>query len=207
MAVASLRHLAFVTLVAAAVLLVVPATAGAHAALLDSEPADGADVEKAPDEIVLMFNEPMQPPATVEVTGPDGQAVAEGEADIDGERVVMPIDELTSDGEHTVTWRAVSADDHPIDGEFTFEVTDVEPETADEDAEPTPTPTPEPTPTESPDELDDLEQAHAGPPSSDADDGGGGVLVWLLAGAAAIAALAAAGTVVAQRRRQTPDGA
>ena len=213
MAAGSLRHLALVALVASAVLVMIPATAGAHAVLLDSEPADGADVEGAPDEIVLVFNEPMQPPATIEVTGPDGQAVAEGEADIDGERVVLPIDAVASDGEHTVAWRAVSADDHPIDGEFTFEVTDVEAGSSHDDAEATPTPTPdptptsEPTPTQAPEELDDLEQAQAGPPSPDGDDGGAGVLVWLLAGAAVIAVVATAGTVVAQRRRQTPDGA
>jgi copper resistance protein C len=185
-----------------AALLWLAAPAGAHAVLLDTEPGDGTVVKGAPEEVVLVFSEPMQQPATVVVTGPEGLTVADGTAEVDGERVVMPLEAVTADGVHTVVWRAVSADDHPIDGQFTFEVIDAEVDSSIE--EPEATPTPDPTPEGAPTPFPQPDDAVEGAVGAADDAEGDGVLGWLLAGAAALAVLGAAGAALANRRQQ-PD--
>ena len=196
--------LAVVGMVLAALLgLATPALG--HAVMLDSDPGDGDVVEGAPDEVVLTFSEPMQAPASVVVTGPNGDPAGEDqEAEIDGERVLRPLEGATDDGVYTVEWRAVSADDHPISGEFAFEVAAAEPD--DEPAErPTrearapasPEPaTPAPTASPTPEAVTEAELAAA--------EGGGGVglMVWLL-GAAVLLGAVATGLAARASRRQS----
>ncbi|MCM3486921.1 copper resistance CopC family protein [Kocuria rosea] len=100
--------------------------AQAHDALTGTNPADGASISTDPGEVVLSFT---QPPTegvaganTIEVTAPDGHVVSTGEATVEGRdlRVDAVIDHP---GEHTVVWRAVSADGHPIEGQFAFTYT------------------------------------------------------------------------------------
>lgn len=97
----------------------------AHAELLRTEPAAGAVVPSAPTQVRLWFSEPVDPPAdAVVVVGPDGVR-----ADRRDSRIV-PGDEGAIDvsvnaqvlGTYVVRWRAISADSHPIGGEFQFSV-------------------------------------------------------------------------------------
>jgi copper resistance protein C len=180
-------------------LLALAGPAWAHAVLLESEPGDGEAVEGAPDEIVLVFSEPMQAPATIVVRAPDGAPVDGDEAgEVDGERVWRSLAGVTADGAYTVEWRAVSADDHPISGELTFEVVDAAPEPTPEAAIPTPaapSPTPSPTP----------EAAIADEPAAaEAETGGAGPVVWLLAGAVLVG-VAATGLAMRAGRGQPSE--
>ena len=106
--------------------LVIPAFA--HAQLLSSQPANGASLPTA-DEIVLTFNEEINPDfVQLVATGPDGD-ILDGEAVVAGAVLTQPIRPGTN-GEHAVTYRVVSADGHPVSGEVTFTLTDTQ------DAEP-----------------------------------------------------------------------
>lgn len=96
--------------------------AQAHSALVSSTPADGDSISEIPDEIVLEFNEDIEPIGNeVVVTGPSGAEVATDELVVDGPVVTQPID-VDGAGDYTVTWRVVSADGHPISGEFSYEL-------------------------------------------------------------------------------------
>lgn len=102
--------------------LVIPAFA--HAQLLSSQPANG-DSLATTDEVVLTFNEEISPDfVQIAATGPDGD-ILDGEAVVDGAVLTQPI-RPTSNGEHTVTYRVVSADGHPVSGEVTFTLTDAD---------------------------------------------------------------------------------
>lgn len=99
--------------------------AAAHSTLLSSTPEDGAELDEAPDALVLTFNEDITDLGTdIEITGPDGEDATGGETEIDGAEVTRALSEDLAAGEYTVTWRAVSADGHPIDGELTFTLTE-----------------------------------------------------------------------------------
>ncbi|HLS63600.1 MAG TPA: copper resistance CopC family protein [Ruania sp.] len=97
--------------------------AAAHSTLLSATPEDGAELEEVPDAVVLTFNEDITDLGTdIVVTGPDGEDATDGETQIEGPEVSRALAADLTAGEYTITWRAVSADGHPIDGESTFTV-------------------------------------------------------------------------------------
>lgn len=191
---------------AVAALLWAATPALGHAVLLETDPGDGAVVEGAPEQVVLLFDERMEQPSTVTVTGPEGATVADGEADIDGERVRTALTDVTVDGTYSVRWRAVSADGHPLEGVFAFEVVGAEgAEVVDEPAGAGPTAAPEPSATAGADDRPADAGAGEDAAAAPAADDGGGTVRWLLAGAAVLAVLVslAAG---AATRRQAKEG-
>jgi len=102
-----------------------PAVA-AHALLRDSEPADGASLDRAPRQVLLTFTERPEPQlSTVHVLDTAGRQVeAAKAAPVAGQplQLVVPLGDLP-DGTYTVSWRVLSADDgHVTAGAFAFGV-------------------------------------------------------------------------------------
>lgn len=97
-------------------LTLVAAPATAHAGLTSSNPEEGATLDALPSEIVLEFTEEITTPAFVVVTDPDGSALQTGDPVIDGATVRQRIDPATQAGLHTIAYRVVSADGHPVQG-------------------------------------------------------------------------------------------
>ena len=156
-----------------------------HARLASSTPADGATVKTA-EQVVLTFNEDVNPNfVVVEVGGPAG-AEADGDPTTDGRTITQRLLGDLPAGEHVVTYRVVSTDGHPVAGTLTFSTT-----AAPASASPTPTDTPAatPEPTASSVAASPTPTTVAVPVSDDSD----GSLSWpviLVVGAAAAAALA-----------------
>jgi copper transport protein len=101
-------------------------SAGAHASLRSSDPADGAIVDVAPSAVVLTFTEPPDPKLTVvHVLDSTGKQVETGSPQpVPGRRLQIreALGELP-DGVYTVTWRTVSeTDGHVTAGGFSFGV-------------------------------------------------------------------------------------
>jgi copper transport protein len=141
-------RLAAAALLAAAFLLLVGGSAAGHAYLVSADPPAGATVEQAPAEVRLELNEPVGTDfAQVQVIGPGGARLDTGDAVVEGAVVTQALAELTVPGEHTVAYRLVSADGHPIDGAHTFTYAPaadpLEPEPAPEPELPAAAPTPE----------------------------------------------------------------
>jgi methionine-rich copper-binding protein CopC len=157
------------------------APAWAHAQMLRSDPADGSTVTAPLREVTLVFNEVIQGDfSTVVITDPDGVRVNGGPLRAVDKTVHQPTSALRS-GDYRVVWRVVSADGHPIQGQFRFTV-----------ALPSwqePTTPPAATPS-SP-----VAAAAAAP--AEEDDGNSG---WWWGGAAASAALVAVLLVLVRRR-------
>ncbi len=106
-----------------------PPPAGAHAVLVATEPADGEQLDRAPEEVVVEFNEEVQPPPeAVRVFDAAGRRVDLGDAgrgrSANMLRVGLPPD--LPDGVYTVSWRAISADTHPVRGGFLFVIGDAD---------------------------------------------------------------------------------
>ncbi|HYN65286.1 MAG TPA: copper resistance CopC family protein [Ornithinibacter sp.] len=171
-----------------------------HARLTSATPADGATVERA-DEVVLTFNENVNPDfVAVRVTGPAGSE-AGGDPSVDGRTVTQPLAADLPAGTHQVAYRVVSADGHPIAGTLSF-VTTASPAAA------SPTTTaPSPTPTTTPSTVAASPTATATtvPASTDAGDGIP-VTVIAVVGIVAAAVLGALLLLLARTRPRADDG-
>lgn len=100
---------------------IAPNTAGAHASLLGSTPADGAHLESSPDDVVLEFSEPVGPVdggTTLHSQNAEPQVLA---PQTSNNQVIIPIDHL-DDGSYILQWRVISADAHPVSGTIRFAI-------------------------------------------------------------------------------------
>jgi copper transport protein len=103
----------------AALALLLPAVAWAHATLLRTTPSFQQDVATSPKTIVLRFDQFVKFPK-VEVLDIHGRNYAKGARPV-STTVVASVKTLPT-GDYTVRWRALSADSHVVSGVWTFGV-------------------------------------------------------------------------------------
>ena len=111
-------------LLLAAVLLLAPAAAFAHAKLLRSEPKAKSSLPRPPAAVELWFSEELQPGFNaVEVKDAGGGRFDRGEVSLGegGKKVRVELRDLPA-GAYTVEWKALSADQHTLRGKFSFTV-------------------------------------------------------------------------------------
>lgn len=119
------RRWTLLLLLAAALTGLGAGPASAHDELIATDPAVGAAVAQAPSAVTLTFSENVLPTgAAIEVSGADGVAWSTGDVSISGAQVRRPLRAGAPAGAYTVTWRVVSADGHPVSGQFGFAVTE-----------------------------------------------------------------------------------
>lgn len=125
---------------AAAVAFSTPAAA--HSTIIDSTPADGAELTEAPAEFSVTANEDLADLSgdgegfalrVVPATG--GDDLATGELTIDGPMLSTPGVPLEP-GDYVMQYQVVSADGHPISGEIPFVILGAEPDPAPAPEEP-----------------------------------------------------------------------
>ena len=126
-----------------AALLALPAPAQAHDTLLSSDPEDGASLETSPEEITLTYSaDILEVSPLVRISDENGDELAEIVPTVEGPVATATLEEPLPAGTHTVQWRVVSSDGHPIEGTFTLTVEQDSEEpagaedTAEETAEP-----------------------------------------------------------------------
>ena len=185
--------------------------AAAHDALTGSDPADGATVPVAPEQVRLDFSDaPAALGTEVRVTGPDGTVVSVGEPTLDALAVVQTLAAYRPAGTYTVDWRVTSADGHPVSGTLTFVAAEAAgaPPTPTPSPTPTPTstPTPTPTPTSAATATASTDPAEPSPsPTPSEGTSSGARSSWpVIGGALLIAAAAAVAVALARRRGQDP---
>jgi methionine-rich copper-binding protein CopC len=109
----------------AALLAQDPGAAGAHAIILESEPAAGADLPEPPPRIYLRFNSKIEKRLShVTLTAADGRPVPLPVA-VDGsekpDRIVLPLGSLHP-GAYVVRYKVLAADGHITEGALRFTV-------------------------------------------------------------------------------------
>lgn len=165
--------------------------AQAHDALASSSPSNGDTVTTNPGKVSITLtkvpNTDLPDTSLMKVTAPDGHVVSTGEVTADGATLSIAAD-IDHPGEHTVEWRTVSADGHPIDGEFTFTYAE-----ASESAAATPTPA---AATETADSIENTEQAVTTSTSDEPDN-----TVWFIAGGIVLLTLVILGAYAFGRRK------
>lgn len=116
------RHL----LIAVGAVLLRPRAARAHAGLVRSTPEDEAILTTSPAQVVLVFNEAIEPAfSSIRVTDTIGRRVDRGEVAVAQDRpeTLATALEPLENGAYDVAWRVASADGHSIEGAFVFTVT------------------------------------------------------------------------------------
>ena len=105
---------------ACAALLFTASAAFAHATLIASEPSDGAVLAEAPARAMLTFNEPVSP-LVMRLIDDRGVAI-DLEHRVEADTVVAMLPPELAHGSHTVSWRVISTDGHPVGGSLVFSV-------------------------------------------------------------------------------------
>lgn len=99
-------------------------TAGAHATVIASNPADKSQIVTAPERVSVTFSEAMQEDfAALTVVGPDGNLWTRSSPTVEGSTISAELGELGPVGEYTIAFRVTSADGHPVAGTRTFTLT------------------------------------------------------------------------------------
>ncbi|MCC9309360.1 FixH family protein [Kitasatospora sp. RB6PN24] len=100
--------------------------AAAHAALLQTDPAQNSVVATAPTAVTLTFSEGVTLSGdSVRVLDPSGKQVdtgGPGHADGKDDTATVGLRGGLANGTYTVAWRAISEDTHPVGGAFTFSI-------------------------------------------------------------------------------------
>ncbi len=108
-----------------ALVLAIASPAFAHATLLTTEPQPQGTYDTSPKAIDLRFNEPVEVSlGDIRVFDGRAQRIVTGAPEHpngNGNEVRVAIPKL-DDGTFVVTWRVISADTHPVEGAFTFQV-------------------------------------------------------------------------------------
>jgi methionine-rich copper-binding protein CopC len=176
----------------------------AHAQLVSTDPADG-DTRDTVAEVTLTFSEEVNAKfVQVQVDGPSGDE-ADGAPATDGPVVTQALVPDLPSGEHTVVYRVVSVDGHPVSGTFSFTTTDGPSES------PSPTTSPSEATsaagtTTSPPAVSSPEPSVSAAPTSTSSPGTPGWLVPVLIGLVVLVLLAG-GFLLARPRRGRDEAA
>jgi copper transport protein len=110
----------------AGLVLLTPDPGYAHAYLIGTSPANGAQLDSAPEEVRLRFSERVTVAAGgVELREATGRAVPTDPAVVPAEaptEVRLPVPAELGDGTWIVSYRVTSADSHPVSGALVFSV-------------------------------------------------------------------------------------
>lgn len=105
-----------------------PWSARGHADLLSSDPSAGQILESMPKTVTLEFAENIlivdasEDANQILVSNASGERIDNGEVVVAGTNVSTQVDQSAANGKHSVVYRVVSADGHPIEGSFSFVV-------------------------------------------------------------------------------------
>lgn len=117
-------RLAFALCMAVLIIVTIPRHVSAHASLLESVPAANAELAKAPEQVVLKFNERLEDGAYyIRVLDLNKKPVTSNKAQLSGDHTAVLLDlPKLATGNYLVTYHVISADGHPVDGTYLFAV-------------------------------------------------------------------------------------
>lgn len=104
-------------------LALAPPAAHAHDTLIATDPEDGATLETSPEQITLTYSANiLDVSPVVRISDEDGELLTEITPRVEGPDAIADIADPLPAGTHTIQWRVVSSDGHPIEGTFTITV-------------------------------------------------------------------------------------
>ena len=117
------RRITLLAALAVLLSLLLASPAAAHAELVNTTPANGAQLTRPPAEIQMTFTESINlVDDGIRLVDHVGATVPTPEPTVDAQTITWPMPADLPEGPYVVTWRVVSADGHPISGAFSFGV-------------------------------------------------------------------------------------
>lgn len=119
-----MKPVVYFAVIVALSLAIAPPSANAHSKKESTEPANGAVLETSPLAISMRFDMPMRV-TLISLTDQDGAA-----HDVLRSDNMQPVTEFSAEppalpaGLYKVEWRGLATDGHPMQGTFSFEVSD-----------------------------------------------------------------------------------
>ncbi|WP_449622432.1 copper resistance CopC/CopD family protein [Robertmurraya sp. Marseille-Q9965] len=104
--------------------LMMPHGVFAHASIEKANPAPDSQLDKAPKEIYLQFNERLEKELySIKVFDENGELISENETKISTDQKSLSQDlPALSDGLYTISYKVISADGHPVDGSYVVSI-------------------------------------------------------------------------------------
>ncbi|MFT6024594.1 MAG: methionine-rich copper-binding protein CopC [Ascidiaceihabitans sp.] len=99
------------------ILLLLPSLAFSHSKVSATVPVNGAILDIAPDDFTFNFDKTIRLVSVVV----NGESATLPDQDAFAKTIIMTAPALDK-GRHTVEWRGLSSDGHPVSGTFTFTV-------------------------------------------------------------------------------------
>lgn len=115
--------------------LSISTSAFAHSHVSGSNPADGEVVTEPLQEITLEFDGDIEQGSYIDVTTTSGKRIDVQEITIGEGSLTGTLAEPLPNDDYQVNWSIISADGHPLEGEFTFAVDAPVSETVEEGTE------------------------------------------------------------------------
>jgi copper resistance protein C len=103
-------------------LLMIPVPASAHSNVIDSKPAEGEEVSKSLNEIILTFNAGIKSVSTATIINEDSEEVAIENVEVETHLLKISLANPLIAGNYTVEWKALGEDTHATEGSFSFKV-------------------------------------------------------------------------------------
>lgn len=116
------RLILFGTCVACLLTFFIAPPAPAHAELLSTSPTDGAVLTEPPADVELRFSEPVQLVDGGLRLLPDDEPPLALDPRVNGSKVITSLPTTLDNGQYTLSYRAISAEGHPVAGAVTFTV-------------------------------------------------------------------------------------
>ena len=97
-------------------------TVSAHTGLTTSSPADGEVVVEDIHEVVLEFNSKIESTSTVKVFNDKNEEIIISTIQVNDHMMIGAFMSPLDKGTYTVNWKIIGADGHPIQGSYSFVV-------------------------------------------------------------------------------------
>ncbi|EGQ19269.1 copper resistance protein CopC [Sporosarcina newyorkensis 2681] len=128
-------------------LFVFSSTVSAHTGLTNSSPAEGEEVVEDVHEVVLEFNTKIETMSTIKVFNENDEEIIIGNIQFSDNKMTGAFMSPLDNGIYKVDWKIIGADGHPIQGSYSFVVSQAEivaPNASEESTDIPATPTEEP---------------------------------------------------------------
>lgn len=97
-------------------------TVSAHTGITNSTPADGEVVTAEVHEIVLEFNTNIESTSTVKVLNENGEEIIVSNIQVNDNLMTVAFISPLDNGTFSVDWKIIGGDGHPIQGNYSFSV-------------------------------------------------------------------------------------
>ena len=132
-----MRRVIYATLV---LLFAFSSAVSAHTGLTSSSPAEGEEVVGDVHEVVMEFNTKIETTSTVKVFNENKEEIIVGNTQVSDNILTGGFMSPLDNGTYTVEWKIIGADGHPIQGTYSFIVSqdELEDPTISEESQETP---------------------------------------------------------------------